>query len=95
MTIKMKESIAHYSKIQLNHIKCLHEQIEAREHKNHSLAFRAKVLEKQRMKNYQSEYDRIRAHLSDSKSPGMTTDMAKNRSAELKALGAKHLSGIA
>jgi hypothetical protein len=46
------------------------------------------------VKNYQSEYDRIRNHMSGTSIPYKTTTEVKNRKAVLERLGAKAFDGI-
>lgn len=60
-----------------------------------SVALRKEFLEKQKMKNYSSEYDRLRAHLeTNSTMPYQTRSGLKNRVDHLKALGARAVESI-
>ena len=68
--------------------------VEAHQGRAKSVALRREILEKQKMKNYQTEYDRIRSHLSESKHPFQTQEKIKSRTEHLKSLGAKAVSGI-
>jgi hypothetical protein len=51
-------------------------------------------LEKQKMRNYSNEYNRIRAHLEDSASPFTNKDGLKRRTEHLKTLGARAVDGM-
>ena len=89
-----RNSINHYSKLQLDRVKYLNDMIEARQSKAKSVAFRHEILEKQKMKQYQSDFDRIRAHLEDSAIPFKTRETLKSRTEHLRALGAKAVESI-
>jgi hypothetical protein len=89
-----KRKINHFSKLQLEHLKHLSDHIDAYRTRASSVAVRKEILEKQNVRNYQSEYDRIRAHLEDSAVPFKTKDGIHTRAAHLKALGAKAVDSI-
>ena len=89
-----QKSVNKYSKMQIEQIEHLHRQIEARQNRTASVAFRKEILEKQRTKAYQSEYNRIRAHLEDSATPHLIRSHVQSRADQLRALGAKAVSGI-
>jgi hypothetical protein len=46
------------------------------------------------IKNYQSEYDRIRSHLSDTTLPGVTREQILKRTKTLESLGARAFDNI-
>ncbi len=50
-----KQKLSFYSKLQLDHIKHLSDHIDAYRTKAKSVALRKEILEKQNMRNYQSE----------------------------------------
>ena len=89
-----KQKLNHFRKLQLEQIKHLSDHIDAYRTKTASVALRKEVLEKQNMRNYQSEYDRIRARLEDSAVPYKTREGLRIRTAHLKALGAKAVGSI-
>ena len=65
-----------------------------REAKKMVVAFRKEMLDKKKVKNYQTEYDRIRAHLEDSATPHLIRSHVQSRADQLRALGARAVSGI-
>ena len=89
-----KQKLNYYRKLQLEQIKHLSDHINAYRTRAESVALRKEVLEKQNVRNYQSEYDRIRAHLEDSAVPYKTKEGLRVRSDHLKALGAKAVGSI-
>ena len=88
MTVS-KISIPKYSKKQLNQLQYLKAMMEGREAKVSSTAFRHHILEKQKLRNYSSEYERIRAHLEDTALPFQSRQQLKDRTEHLKTLGAR------
>jgi hypothetical protein len=62
---------------------------EARLARTTSIALTNEWRQKQNMRNYQSEYDRIRNELSNSALPFKTQENIKKRKVELEKLGAK------
>ena len=80
--------------MQLGHVKYLNEMTEAYQNRVKSVALRKEILEKQKVRNYQNEYNRIRAHLEDSAVPYKTREGLKNRTEHLKTLGARALDTI-
>lgn len=78
-----------YSKMQLSQLKHLNEQIKARATRTKSVALVNEWREKQNMRNYQSEYDRIRNELANSAIPFHTQESVKKRKIELEKMGAK------
>ena len=92
MTIK--NQISKYHQFQLNQIKQLSEEAKAYRNRTKSVALRKEILDKQNIRNYQSEYERIRAHIDNSTTPTLTIDGLKSRAERLKQLGAKALDTI-
>ena len=75
--------------MQLHQLERLNTEIEVRASRAHNLDIRNRWLHAQKVKNYQSEYDRIRAHMNNSVLPYHTTTKVKNRKAALEKLGAQ------
>jgi hypothetical protein len=78
-----------YSKLQLNRLMQVKKENEARLARTTSIALTNEWRQKQNMRNYQSEYDRIRNELSNSALPFKTQENIKKRKVELEKLGAK------
>ena len=78
-----------YSKLQLRQLKALNAQIEARLTRTKSVALVNEWRQKQNIRNYTSEYDRIRNELSNSAIPYETKEGLKKRVVELQQMGAK------
>lgn len=89
-----KKSIKRFSNMQLGEVQRLNGLVEARQQRASSVAFRKEILEKKKVYNYQSEYDRLRAHLADTSIPYQTREGVRDRTNHLKALGALAVSGI-
>ena len=68
-----------YSTLQLSQLKHLNAQIEARLTRTKSVALVNEWRQKQIMRNYQSEYDRIRNELLNSALPLQTQEGVKKR----------------
>jgi hypothetical protein len=77
-----------YSKLQLNRLMQVKKENEARLARTTSIALTNEWRQKQNMRNYQSEYDRIRNELSNSALPFKTQENIKKRKVELEKLGA-------
>ena len=93
MTIK--SSLNHYQQKQLQQVRYLQEAADAYINRSKSTSLRKHVLEKQRVRNYQSEYERLRNHLEQaSVTPFQNKASITNRVAHLKSLGAKALDNI-
>ena len=78
-----------YSKMHLRELKALNAQIEARLTRGKSIALVNEWRQKQNIRNYTSEYDRIRNELSNSAIPYETKEGLKKRVVELQKMGAK------
>ena len=78
-----------YSKMQLSQLKRLNAQIEARSTRTKSMALVNEWRQKHNIRNYQSEYDRIRNELANSAIPFHTQEGVKKRTRELETMGAK------
>ena len=89
-----KSQLNHYQRMQLSQVKYLNDMADAFQNRSKSLSLRREILEKQRKRNYQSEYDRIRNHVENSATPALTKNHLTSRTAHLKTLGAKALDTI-
>ena len=83
-----------YSKMQLSQLKHLNDQIKARLTRTKSVALVDEWRQQQNIRNYQSEYDRIRNHVENSATPALNRNALQTRAAHLKTLGAKALDTI-
>jgi len=86
--------IKKHQKLQVAQAKHYSDLIDARQSRASSAAFRHEILEKQKVHNYQSEYDRLRAHLENSALPYETREHVKARTEKLKGMGVKAVTGI-
>ena len=68
-----------YSNKQISQLKAVNQQIEARLTRTRSAAVTNEWKQKQVMRNYQSEYDRIRNELSNSAMPFQTRETVKKK----------------
>ena len=89
-----KSQLNHYQRMQLSQVKYLNDMADAFQNRTKSVALRKEILEKQKKRNYQSEYDRIRNHVENSATPALTRNHLTARTAHLKTLGAKALDTI-
>ena len=78
-----------YSRKQISQLRAENRQIEARLTRTKSIALTNEWKQKQNMRNYQSEYDRIRNELLNSALPFQTQEGIIKRKTELEKLGAK------
>ena len=78
-----------YSKTQISQLKEVNNQIEARLTRTRSVALTNEWKQKQNMRNYQSEYDRIRNELLNSALPFQTQEGVIKRKAELEQMRVK------
>ena len=83
-----------YSNMQLSQIEAMNKQVEAQRKKKKSIELRNKWMQAKTVKNYQTEYDRIRGHLDNSTTPGLTREVVVNRKRALEALGARAFNTI-
>ena len=86
--------LKHLQKVLVESAKYYSGLSEARKMQSANAQFRKDILDRQRVMNYQSEYDRLRAHLENSALPYQTRAEVKGRADQLKQLGAKATSGI-
>jgi hypothetical protein len=78
--------MARFSKLQVRQLKGVQRQTEARLARTTSIALTNEWRQRQNMRNYQSEYDRIRNELSNSALPFKTQETVKKRKVELEKL---------
>ena len=83
-----------FTQKQLHYMKQLQAQLEAQKTKAASIHFRKRVLERQKVSNYQNEYDRLMGLMGTSKLGHTTKVKLKRRTKELEELGAKAAQGI-
>ena len=79
---------------QFNQLERLNKEIEIKQTRTANLDIRNKWMHNKKIKNYQSEYDRIRSHMGDSMNPHHTMDSLHRRKKTLESLGAKAFDGI-
>ena len=77
-----------YSKMQQAQVKRINEEVEARATKQSSIVLRNQFTQAKASKMYQTEYNRIRNHLSGTLIPHKTVEIVKRRKKELEKLGA-------
>ena len=94
MSSPIKSQLHHYQQKQLSQVKYLNDMADAYLGRTKSIALRKEILEKQKRRNYTSEYDRIRGHINNSATPALTKDRLKNRVEHLKNLGARAVESI-
>ena len=83
---KIKRNLAYYKQV--------HDEIKARKTKSALIHLRKNWLEKQRVANYQNEYDRIRGILSNSVTGQLTKDRLNERKLNLEKMGAHIIDNI-
>ena len=82
----IKNNLAYYKRV--------HEEIKARKTRASLIHLQKYWLEKQRVSNYQNEYDRIRGILADTKTGDLTKQALEKRSADLRGMGAQIINGF-
>ena len=81
--------LAKHMRMQLSQLEAMNKEIEVRHARRANIDIRNKWQQAKTVKNYQSEYDRIRSHLGNSSMPYVTKQTVMNRKKTLEALGAK------
>ena len=94
MSSPIKSRLSHDQQKQLSQVKYLNEMAEAYQNRTKSIALRKEILEKQKRRNYQSEYERLRGHVENSATPALTRDHLKARTERLKQFGARAVDSI-
>ncbi len=83
-----------YTQKQLHYMRQLQAQLEAHKTKASSIHFRKKVLDRQKVANYQNEYDRLMGLMGTSNLGHTTKAKLQRRTKELESLGAMAVQGI-
>ena len=81
-------------KHKLSYFKQVQADIDSRKTKASLIMLRKQWLDKQKVNNYQNEYDRIRGILNTSVTGELTNDKLNKRKVELEKLGAKIIDQI-
>ena len=80
--------------MQTHQLERMNKEIETRHNRKSNLEIRNGWLRAKTIKNYQSEYDRIRGELGTSMMPHVLVSHMKNRKSALEKLGAQAVNGI-
>ena len=83
-----------YMHMQSHQLDRINKEIEVRHNRKANLNIRNGWLRAKTIKNYQSEYDRIRSHMADSAAPFVLRSTINNRKTALERLGAQAFDGI-
>ena len=87
-----------YMDMQSSQLERINKEIELRHNRTANLNIRNGWLQAKTIKNYQSEYDRIRNHMANSavntRGEWMTREKLKNRKRALEMLGAQAFDGM-
>ncbi len=62
-----QSQLNHCRRMQLSQVKYLNDMADVFQNRTKSTHLRREILQKQEQRNYRSEYDRIRAHVEDSR----------------------------
>ena len=81
--------LAKHMRMQLEQLGAMNKEMEVRQARRSNIDIRNKWQQAKNVKNYQSEYDRIRGQLGNSSLPYTTKLVIMNRKKTLEALGAK------
>ena len=94
MPSPIKSQLSHYQQQQLSQVKYLSDMADAHMGRTKSVALRKEILERQKRRTYNSEYERLRSHVENSATPALTRDRVRNRTEHLKSLGARAVDSI-
>ena len=72
----------------------INKEIELRHNRTANLSIRNGWMQAKTIKNYQTEYDRIRNHMENSSVPWVLKDKLNNRKGALEKLGAQAFDGM-
>ena len=78
-----------YSNMQQAQVKLINDEIESRATKQSSIVLRNQFTQAKTSKMYQTEYNRIKNHLSGTLIPHQTVEIVKRKKKELEKLGAR------
>ena len=79
---------------QTKNLERMNKEMEVRAGRRANLEIRNKWHQAKNIKNYQSEYDRIRAHMANSVVPYVTKQQLNSRKSVLEKLGAQAFDGM-
>ena len=80
--------------MQLHQLERMNREMEVRSTRKVNLEIRNTWQQAKNIKNYQSEYDRIRSHMANSSVPFETVERLNNRKTVLEKLGAQAFDGM-
>ena len=80
--------------MQLHHMERMNKEMEVRSTRKANIDIRNKWQQAKTIKNYQSEYDRIRSHMTNSVVPFETVERLNKRKSVLERLGAQAFQGV-
>ena len=83
-----------YTNKQLCQLEAMHKQLEIINSRREATELRNQWMRAKTIKNYQTEYDRIRNHLANTTMPGITREQALKRTKTLEGLGARAFDTI-
>ena len=86
--------LAKHMNMQLRQLERMNKEMEVRGTRKANLEIRNKWHQAKNIKNYQSEYDRIRSHMANSVVPFETVQRLNNRRSVLEKLGAQAFDGM-
>ena len=87
-------SLKTYMNMQSHQLDRINKEIELRQNRTANINIRSGWLRAKTIKNYQSEYDRIRSHMANSATPFVLRPTLHLRKAALERLGAQAFDGI-
>ena len=90
----IKSQLSHYQQMQLKQVKYLNDMADAFQNRSNNHLLRKQIVDAQRVKNYSSEYERIRNHVANSVTPTLTQTHLKSRAEHLRTLGARAVDTI-
>ena len=79
---------------QTKNLERMNKEMEVRAGRRANLEIRNKWHQAKNIKNYQSEYDRIRSHMANSVVPYVTKQQLNSRKSVLEKLGAQAFDGM-
>ena len=86
--------LAKHMNMQLRQLERMNKEMEVRGTRKANLEIRNKWVQSKNIKNYQSEYDRIRSHMANSAVPFESVERLQSRKSVLERLGAKAFDGM-
>ena len=86
--------LAKHMNMQLKQLERMNKEMEVRGTRKANLEIRNKLEQATHIKNYQSEYDRIRAHMANSVVPYETVQRLNSRRSVLEKLGVQAFDGM-